>query len=38
MLDTPVPTQKLKLSSIGPGKYLDGRPFKEIQVLLVLLY
>ncbi len=35
MLDTPVPIRTLKLSNIGPGYYLDGRPFREIQVLLV---
>jgi hypothetical protein len=35
MLDTPVPFQTMKLSNIGPGYYLDGRPFREIQVLLV---
>ncbi len=35
MLDTPVPIQTLKLSNIGPGYYLDGRPFREFQVLLV---
>jgi hypothetical protein len=34
MLDTPVPIRTLKLSSIGPVYYLDGRPFKEFQVLL----
>ena len=26
MLDTPVPIETLKLSNIGTGKYLDGRP------------
>ncbi len=34
MLDTPVPIWTLKLSNIGPGYYLDGRPFREFQVLL----
>ncbi len=34
MLDTPVPIQTLKLNNIGPGHYLDGRPFREFQVLL----
>jgi hypothetical protein len=34
MLDTPVPIRTLKLSNIGPGYYLDGRPFREFQVLL----
>jgi hypothetical protein len=34
MLDTPVPIQTLKLSNIGPGYYLDGRPSREFQVLL----
>jgi hypothetical protein len=34
MLDTPVPIQTLKLSNIGLGYYLDGRPFREFQVLL----
>ncbi len=34
MLDTPVPNRTLKLSNIGPGYYLDGRPFGEFQVLL----
>ncbi len=34
MLDTPVPNRTLKLSNIGPGDYLDGRPFREFQVLL----
>jgi hypothetical protein len=35
MLDTPVPIRTLKLSNIGPGYYLDGRPSREFQVLLV---
>ncbi len=34
MLDTPVPIWTLKLSNIGPEYYLDGRPFREFQVLL----
>ncbi len=34
MLDTPVPIWTLKLSNIGPGYYLDGRPSREFQVLL----
>ncbi len=34
MLDTPVPIRTLKLSNIGPGYYLDERPFREFQVLL----
>ncbi len=34
MLDTPVPIRTMKLSNIGPGYYLDGRPFREFQVLL----
>jgi hypothetical protein len=34
MLDTPVPIRTLKVSNIGPGYYLDGRPFREFQVLL----
>jgi hypothetical protein len=28
MLDTPVPIRSLKLSNIGPGYYLDGRPLQ----------
>ncbi len=35
MLDTPVPIRTLKLSNIGPGYYLDRRPSREFQVLLV---
>jgi hypothetical protein len=35
MLDTPVPIRTLKLINSGPGYYLDGRPFREFQVLLV---
>jgi hypothetical protein len=34
MLDTPVPIRTLKLRNIGPGYYLNGRPFREFQVLL----
>ncbi len=34
MLDTPVPIRTLKLSNIGLGYYLDGRSFREFQVLL----
>ncbi len=34
MLDTSVPIRTLKLSNIGPGYYLDGRPSREFQVLL----
>jgi hypothetical protein len=34
MLDTPVPIRTLKLSNIGPGYYLDGKPYREFQVLL----
>jgi hypothetical protein len=34
MLDTPVPIRTLKISNIGPGYYLDGRAFREFQVLL----
>ena len=30
MLDTPVPIRSLKLSNIGPGYYLDGRPLQGI--------
>jgi hypothetical protein len=30
MLDTPVPIRSLKLSNIGSGYYLDGRPLQVI--------
>ncbi len=30
MLNTPVPIRSLKLSNIGPGYYLDGRPLQGI--------
>jgi hypothetical protein len=38
MLDMTVPSQTRKLSSIGPGYYLNGRTSQEFQVLLVLLH
>jgi hypothetical protein len=34
MLDTPVPIRTQKLSNIGPGYYMDGRPSRKFQVLL----
>ncbi len=34
MIQATVPIQQLKLSIIGLGYYLDGRPSKEFQFLL----